>query len=224
MLLERASLTRRRVADRAFPPPAPRRRRRAPHDRRQEIVAAARRLFAQRPYQTVSTAEVAADAGVARSLVHHYFGGIRGVFLAVAAEGAAALDAARTAGPEVPFEERTAHNIAASLDVIAANRETWLAVIGNAPGAGDDEVQAILAAGKQQVVERTLLANRDALPDTPAARFALRCFAEFSTEATRMWLLGERTREETEELLLVAGRNLIREVIPALTSTTPERR
>jgi hypothetical protein len=73
-------------------------------------------------------------------------------------------------------------------------------------------------------VARTIEANRDVLPDTPAARFALRCFVEFSSEATRAWLLGERTREQTEELLLAAGRNLFREVVPALTPTTPERR
>ena len=211
------------MADHTSAPPASRRRL-APDDRRQEIVAAARGLFAERPYASVSTADVATAAGVARSLVHHYFGGIRGVFLAVAADGAAAVDAARTAGPEVPFDERTAHNLAAMLDVIAANRETWLAVMGHAHDPGDEEIHALVSAAKQLWVERTLMANRDVLPDAPAARFALRCFVEFSGEATRMWLLGERTREETEELLLAAGRNLMREVVPALTSTTPERR
>jgi AcrR family transcriptional regulator len=196
----------------------PRRRRLSPDDRRNEILDAARRLFAHRPYRTVSTAEIAEASGVARSLVHHYFGGIRGVFLAVVADGAAALSAARTAGPEVPFEERTARNVAASLDVIGANRETWLAVAGHAIDPTDVDVHALVAAAKERSVDITLAANRDILTDTPQARFALRCFGEFSVEAARTWLLGERTREETEALLLTAGRQLIRDVIPALTN------
>jgi AcrR family transcriptional regulator len=196
--------------------PTPSRRRLAPDDRRQEILDAARQLFAQRPYSGVSTAEIAEAAGVARSLVHHYFGGIRGVFLAVAAGGAAALSEARDAGPEVPFEERTAHNVAAGLDVIAANRETWLAVVGHPPDPADADIHALLVAARERNVERTLAANADLVRDTPEARFALRCFSALTIEATRTWLVGDATREETEALLLAAGRNLLTVVIPAL--------
>ena len=197
------------------PTPAPRRRL-APGDRRQEIVDAARRLFAQRPYRAVSTAEVAAEAGVARSLVHHYFGGIRGVFLAVAADGAARLDAARTAGTEVSFEERTARNVVAHLDVIAGNRETWMALVGQPVDPADADIAALVLAARERAVETTLNANRDIVADTPQARFALRCFTDFTIAATRAWLLGEQTREETEALLLATGRTLLSTVIPAL--------
>jgi AcrR family transcriptional regulator len=196
--------------------PTPSRRRLAPDDRRQEILDAARQLFAQRPYTNVSTAEIAEAAGVARSLVHHYFGGIRGVFLAVAAGGAAALSEARDAGPEVPFEERTAHNVAAGLDVIEANRETWLAVVGHPPDPADADIHALLVAARERNVERTLAANADRVRDTPQARHALRCFSAFTIEATRTWLVGDTTRAETEALLLTAGRNLLTVVIPAL--------
>lgn len=202
-------------------PAASRRRRLAPDDRRQEILDAARRLFAERPYRSVTTAEIAEAAGVARSLVHHYFGGIRGVFLAAAADGAAALSAARTAGPELPFEQRTAHNVAASLDVIADNRETWLSIVGHPSDPNDADIHALVLAAKEQGVERTLVANADILTDTPATRFALRCFTEFTIEATRTWLLGERSRDETEALLLTAGRNLLLHVIPALPGNHP---
>lgn len=197
------------------PTPAPRRRL-APGDRRQEIVDAARRLFAQRPYRSVTTAEVAAEAGVARSLVHHYFGGIRGVFLAVAADGAARLDAARTAGTEVSFEERTARNVVAHLDVIAGNRETWMALVGQPVDPADADIAALVLAARERAVETTLNANRDIVADTPQARFALRCFTDFTIAATRAWLLGEQTREETEALLLATGRTLLSTVIPAL--------
>jgi AcrR family transcriptional regulator len=202
-------------------PAGPRRRRLAPDDRRQEIVDAARHLFSLRPYLSVTTAEIAVEAGVARSLVHHYFGGIRGVFLAVAADGAAALSAARTAGPEVPFEERTARNVAASLDVIAEHRETWMALVGHPLDPSDTDIHALVLAAKEHGIDVTLRANSDLLDDTPEARFALRCFSEFTIAATRTWLLGERSRAETEALLLTTGRNLLLHVIPALSG--PDR-
>jgi AcrR family transcriptional regulator len=191
-------------------------RRLAPDARRRHILEVARRLFSQRPYTSVSTRDIAEAAGVARSLVHHYFGPIAEVFIAVVAEGGAALADVRTAGIETPFEERVAHNVAAGLDVIADNRETWLAAIGHGAEGGDPRIGALVAAVRERSVDRTFELNTDVLSDTPTARFALRCFNAFSAEATRAWLLGEQTREATEALLVGAFRELVLRTIPAL--------
>src|SRR5436305_14660618 len=122
--------------------PAARGRRLSPEARRQDILEAARGLFSERPAGTISTADVAEAAGVARSLVHHYFGGIDEVFIAVVARSGAALADVRNAGPETPFAERIAHNVAAGLDVVAENRETWLAVVNHGRSASDPRIQA----------------------------------------------------------------------------------
>lgn len=188
----------------------------SPEARREHILDAARALFSERPYTSVSTADVAEAAGVARSLVHHYFGGIGEVFTAVVAQGGAALSGVRTAGPETPFEERLARNIAAGLDVIAENRETWLAVAGHGDALGDPRIRSLVDVAIQASIERTLVANRDVIRDTPAARHALRCFNAFSTEATRAWLTGETSRAATEALLVTASRDLLLRTIPAL--------
>jgi AcrR family transcriptional regulator len=200
----------------ASPVPAARGRRLNPEARRQHILDAARALFSERPYTSVTTADVARAAGVARSLVHHYFGGIGEVFVAVVAQGGAALSDVRTAGPETPFDERLARNIAASLDVIAENRETWLAVAGHGAALGDPRIRALVDAAVQRSIERTLAANPDVIQDTPVARYALRCFNAFSAEATRVWLTGEATRAATEALLVTASRDLLLHTIPAL--------
>ncbi len=196
--------------------PAARGRRLTPEARRAHILNAARTLFSERPFTTVTTAEVAKAAGVARSLVHHYFGGIDKVFLAVVAQGGAALSEVRTAGVETPFDQRLAHNIAAGLDVIGANRETWLAVAVHGRGEGDERIRALVEGARERSIERTLEANADVVADTPVARRALRSFHAFSGEATRAWLEGEATREETEALLVTASRELLRRVIPEL--------
>ena len=183
-------------------------RRLAPEARRREIVDAARALFAERPYGTVTTADVADAAGVARSLVHHYFDGIRGVFLAVVADGAEALATVRTAGPETPLEERLTHNIAAALDVVGENRETWLAVTLGAH-THDAQIRSIADFAMERSVERALEVNSDVISDTPATRLALRCFHAFSREATLAWLTGRATRAEVEPLLVASLRDVL---------------
>lgn len=195
---------------------AGRRRRLSPEARRQDILDAARSLFAERAPGAVSTADVADAAGVARSLVHHYFGGIDDVFIAVVADRAPALADVRTAGPETPFEKRIAHNVAAGLDVIAANRETWLAVVDHGARATDQRIRAVVELAVERNVERMLEANTDVMSDTPVTRNALRAFTAFSTEATRAWLTGRATREQTETLLIGAFRALVEHTLPGL--------
>ncbi len=55
----------------------------SPDARRQQILDAAGRLYRERRYDDVSIEELAAAAGVARGLLHHYFGSKRELFLAV---------------------------------------------------------------------------------------------------------------------------------------------
>ena len=54
-----------------------------PQERREQILASAIRLFEERPHTSVSTAEIAAAAGVARPLIHHYFGTRRDLYIEV---------------------------------------------------------------------------------------------------------------------------------------------
>jgi AcrR family transcriptional regulator len=63
--------------------PAPRWRRLEPDERKEQIFICAVQLFSQRPYSDVSTSDIAADAGVARGLINHYFGTKRELYLAV---------------------------------------------------------------------------------------------------------------------------------------------
>lgn len=198
----------------------PRGRRLNPDERRQEILEAARRLFAERSYRSVSTAEVAEAAGVARSLVHHYFGGIRDVFLAVVADKALELSAVRTAGPETPFERRVAGNVTAALDTVAANRETWMAAAGHGGDPDDAEIAAITHLALEANIERNLTANADMLSDTPLTRYALRCWAAFSVQAIRSWLVDEVTREDAECLLTASFRAMVLDVIPRMQDRT----
>src|SRR5450756_335085 len=57
-----------------------------PNATRNAILAAARHAFTSDP-AALSIQGVAAEAGVSRQTVHHYFGGLKGLRAALAAEG-----------------------------------------------------------------------------------------------------------------------------------------
>jgi AcrR family transcriptional regulator len=189
-----------------------------PDERRKQILDAARGLFAERPFTTVSVADVAEAAGVARTLVHHYFGGIRELFLAVASEDVEGLDAVHFRGPEAPLRRRLAHNVHTGFDIIDAGRERWQAVIGQSGGFGDPGLAELLRATAERSIDVTIGTTADVVEDTPEARFALRCFQELINEATRAWLAGEATREQAETLIVSALVDLLKRTIPALPS------
>ncbi|MFL5829210.1 MAG: TetR/AcrR family transcriptional regulator, partial [Solirubrobacteraceae bacterium] len=61
-----------------------RRWQRLEHDeRRQQILVCAKSLFSERSYASVSTTEIAREAGIARGLLNHYFGTKRDLYLEV---------------------------------------------------------------------------------------------------------------------------------------------
>jgi AcrR family transcriptional regulator len=123
-----------------------RRWQRLEHDqRREQILACARKLFSARNYASVSTSDIAAEAGVARGLLHHYFGTKRDLYLEVM------RTLMQTPSNPVPLP-RDGRALEAAIDesverwltMLERNRGTWLAAIG-AQGLGrDPEIEAIM--------------------------------------------------------------------------------
>lgn len=185
-----------------------------PAERRSQILEHARRLFAERPYHDVSSADIAREAGVTRALVHHYFGGVRDVYLVVVGEMAAA--GSDIPGPRsgVGRRRRVAENVAAWLDVVEANRESWLATTGHSDTIADPQIRGLLEAGQEAAVDRMIAANADLVADTPATRFAVRSFMGLGQAACRQWLTGRATRAETEALLFHSFLDLVERTVP----------
>lgn len=176
----------------------------------------ARHLFATRPYSDVTTADVAREAGVTRALVHHYFGGIRDLYLAVLGEMTAALVDVPGEIEGTTREERVARNISDWLDIVDAHRETWLAIAVHGMAIPDPEIRALIESGREAGISRSIEANRDLISDTPAARLAIRGFLGTQAAICAEWLAGHATREETETLLTRAFLDVVEHQIPAL--------
>jgi AcrR family transcriptional regulator len=189
--------------------PAPRWQRLDHDERRRQILLVARRLFSERNYDAVSTSEIARAAGVARGLLHHYFGTKRELYLEVV------RTLMRMPSNPVP-PERAGQGLEAVidasverwLDMLADNRGTWLAAIG-ARGLGrDSEVEAILEHAREAASDRLVEAvcRERAIEVPPAAlRAAVRAYGGFAEAASVQWLEHERLTRPQLRALLVDG-------------------
>lgn len=196
-----------------------RRLRLAPDERRAQILAVAQRLLSRRPVGTVSVEAIAREAGTTPGLIHHYFGGKHDLYVAVVREmfrgGPPVPEFRAGATPESRLDESTSR----WLDMVEANRETWLAALGAEGLGGDPEIEEIFERVREAAVDNIIgvLGIGPAGEAPPTVRAVLRAFGGLAEAATREWLVSERlTRAQTHELLTSSLLALMRGVLPAV--------
>ena len=187
-------------------------------ERRRQILSAARRLFSERHYGAVSTADIAAEAGVTRGLVHHYFGGKRALYLEVVRsllELPSGVFAAELAGGDT--EAALGAAVDRWLDV--TERGGMLLAAHGAPGFGrDPEIEEIFDEARERTADQVIEILRPGQSPGSAPRelrAAVRAYAGFVESATFDWLRGgPLSRAQLRELLIGGLLALDREVIP----------
>ena len=118
-----------------------------PEDRRRQLVGIGLRKFVERPVQELSLDEVAAEAGVSRGLLFHYFPTKTDYHRAVVE--AARRRVGRNVSPDagVVGEAAVRQVVERFLDQVARRRASYVAlVLGQAPiarAAGDDPVETV---------------------------------------------------------------------------------
>jgi AcrR family transcriptional regulator len=195
---------------------APRWNRLEHDERRSQILAAAAKLFSERHYASVSTKDIADAAGVARGLLHHYFGSKRDLYLEVAREMLRVPTLPLLVDADASREEIWASSVDGWLDLMEANRETWLTATRAGETGDDPQLREILDEASEVVVERVLealgLARDDAPPEL---RAVVRSYGGLAQEATREWLERGRLDRAQVRILLVGVMPLIaRELLP----------
>ncbi len=193
------------------------------HDeRRAQILACASRLFSTRNYDAVSTTDIAREAGVARGLLHHYFGTKRDLYLEVV------RSLMRMPSNPVPrqtpgggLEAVISDSVERWLRMLERNRGTWLAAIGGRGLGRDRQVEAILDQAREQAAERLIGALQSCEAATAPApdelRAAMRAYSGFAEAASVEWLERRRlTREQTRALLVRGFMSIVSEVVPAV--------
>jgi AcrR family transcriptional regulator len=178
----------------------PARRRLAPDDRRQALINSALKLFNARPYDEVSVDDIAADAGMSRPLVYHYYGGKAGVFIsALRQAGDDVVAAVAKAATNDPEDWLTA-GLAAFFDHLQANPIELTALLRQGSLAGSEDRQVV-----DQIRDRILkliLFKLEPPDDSPVLQSVLRGWLAMAEIMGRDCLRqGQPTREELETLL-----------------------
>jgi AcrR family transcriptional regulator len=190
------------------------RKRLEPDERRAQLMEAARRVFGSRPYPDVSVAEIAAEAGVSRALVNHYFDGKRGLLLAVLRDLTDRAEAEIRTDADLPVEEMVSASTDSWLDFASANREVTLAFSGI--GAADPEVEELLDDLRDRIVDGVLESHLGTTDVPPAVRLALRAYTGIFQVAVRDWLAsGAVTRDEVHTLLSRGLLATLHDLLPA---------
>ncbi|MBC7633036.1 TetR/AcrR family transcriptional regulator [Aeromicrobium sp.] len=193
----------------------------APAERRQQIIDSARLLYSDRPYDEVSTSELAEAAGVARGLINHYFGDKRQLFLSVMRES---ILVPQHGLPDVegrPLEERTRITMDWILDAATTYGQAWISASGAANLHGSSDIQAIVDEADDRAAR--LVLDALGLPDDAHLRARLRPTAALTKAVCREWLQrGTFTRDEALDLLSDAVLLFVQKDVPA-HDTSPRR-
>jgi AcrR family transcriptional regulator len=166
-------------------------------DRRDQILAAAQRLFAERPYSSVSTTDLAEAAGTTRTNLHYYFGTKRALYLEVLR-----LFGQLPALPEGGRvgEEELNRLFARWLDVLEENPQTIMTMIGTVTPGSDPEVEAVFREGLRAWEDRLIAVLE--MRDDPVNRALVRSFQGMVSAAIAEWLNGGNlTKAQVHRLL-----------------------
>ena len=159
-----------------------------PEQRREQMLDAANALFAERAYDEVSVEDIASSAGVARGLVHHYFGGRKEVYIALLERLAAQREEQLPPPVGRSARARVADTVSRWLDWTDANRTIYLATFARGEDIADPDVRRVAAELVRRAVALLTAHHADIAEDSPRLRYALECWTALNRAATRRWL------------------------------------
>jgi AcrR family transcriptional regulator len=178
----------------------PARRRLPPDDRRQALINSALKLFNTHPYDEVSVDDIAADAGMSRALVYHYYGGKAGVFIsALRQTGDDVVAAVAKAGMDDPDNWLTT-GLSAFFDHIQANPIGLTALYRYGSLTGRENRQVLDEIGDR--VLRLVMNRLDPPGESPVLQSVVRGWIAMVETMASGWLRrGQPTREQLESLM-----------------------
>ncbi len=182
----------------------PRWRRLEPDARREQILVCAIRLFGEKPFASVSTAEIAAEAGVARGLINHYFGTKRELYLEVVRRLVTMPRSAGERAPSGTLRERVDASLDWFLDAVGTHGKTWVAVVGAEGIGADPDVERILAEADAVAAAHVLgaVGQIQAGADRDELEAMIRTYSAMVKAAGREWLVrGTLSRAQVHRLL-----------------------
>jgi AcrR family transcriptional regulator len=188
-------------------------------DRRDELLAVGLRLFSVRAYDELLLDDIAAEAGVAKGLVHYYFGSKRGLYVAIVEAAASELRDRLDPDPALPPAGRLRRSLDAYLRYAEEHSAGYRTLLGGGIGA-DPQVLAIRDAQRAFVIALILAGLELPGDPPPALRAALEGWLSFVEGVSLDWLVRrDLERDQVRDLLVTAlggALSAARAVDPAL--------
>ncbi|MDZ7918182.1 MAG: TetR/AcrR family transcriptional regulator [Rhodococcus sp. (in: high G+C Gram-positive bacteria)] len=191
-------------------------RRLAPDTRRGEILRHARHAFAESRYSEVALTQLAERAGVSQSLINHYFGTKRLLFLEVVRDAVTVPSFAVGKIVDGPMDVRVRDGVRQLLSSIERNKDIWFRTLNFGLHGTDPEVENILDEADRVAAGYLAAAVGFDVDDQRHRRLlaAIRAFGGMVKAATKEWLVRETLdRDLTEDLLVDALLSVIERVL-----------
>ncbi len=169
-------------------------------ERRRQLLERGAELFTSHRYDELSMSRIAAEVGISKSLLYHYFPSKQAFFEATLGAWAEQLRERTEPDPDLPPAEQLASSLDAFLSLVEENAGAYRNLMGSATGVPEirDLIDEVRRATAQRILEGIY---PDGAP--PKARTAVSGWLWFMDGACLNWIEHrDIEREELRNLLL----------------------
>jgi AcrR family transcriptional regulator len=169
-------------------------------ERRQQLLERGAELFTSHPYDELSMNKIAAEVGISKALLYHYFPSKQAYFEATLGAWAEELQERTKPDPNLPPIEQLKSSLDAFLSMVEENAVAYRNLMQSATGVS--EIRDLIEEVRRVTAERILDGIYPAGPP-PKARIAVSGWLWFMDGACLNWIEHRDVeREELRDLLL----------------------
>ena len=169
-------------------------------ERRKQLLERGAELFTSHPYDELSMNKIAAEVGISKALLYHYFPSKQAFFEETLSVWAEELRARTAPNPDLPPIEQLQASLEAFLAMVEENAVAYRNLMDSATGV--TEIRDLVDQVRRQTADRILDGLYDGDPP-PKARIAVSGWLWFMDGACLNWIEHrDVNREELRDLLL----------------------
>jgi AcrR family transcriptional regulator len=185
-------------------------------ERRRQLLERGAELFTSHPYDELSMSKIAAEVGISKALLYHYFPSKQAYFEETLSAWAEQLREQTEPDPDLPPVEQLKGSLDAFLALVAENAVAYKNLMRSAAGVA--EIRELIEDVRLQTAQRILDSLYTEEPP-PKARTAVNGWLWFMDGACLNWIEHrDIEREELRDLLLgvLMGALIAADAVPDL--------
>jgi AcrR family transcriptional regulator len=185
-------------------------------ERRRQLLERGAELFTSHPYDELSMSKIAAEVGISKALLYHYFPSKQAYFEETLSAWAEQLRERTEPDPDLPPIEQLKGSLDAFLALVGENEVAYKNLMRSAAGVA--EIRELIEEVRLQTAQR-ILESLYAQESPPKARTAVSGWLWFMDGACLNWIEHhDIEREELRDLLLgvLMGALLAADAVPDL--------